>query len=366
MKEYSPLHSAVCIHGRTVKQQPLPLFWTGSGVEFITDAASLALNFAADYNDREPWIRVEVDSVSLLRTSLPKGGSRLWVWQGMASRAKHRVRLYKEVQPMPRDQKSLLYLSGITCDGSLFAVPEPPYKIEFIGDSLTAGEGLAGGAAVQDGVSLVFSTEHHYAVETARRLNADFSILAQSGWGVCAGWDNNPGHAVPRLYKQICGVLPSLAAAAMPHDFAAWQPDMIVVNLGSNDAFALQEPPFVDEAGVSHKLRSLPNGQPDKEAAARIAAAVQDFLLLLRRCNPHARLVWAYGMLGTAALPALQAGLRQYQAASGETVPLVLLPEAKPEQYGSNHHPGITAHHAAAHVLANALRPLLTKKENTL
>lgn len=366
MREYSPLHPAVRIHGRAVKQTPLPLFWTGSGVEFVTDAASLALNFITDYNCREQWVSIEVDGTTLLRTPLSKGNSCLWIWQDMTSHSRHRVRLYKEVQPMPRDQQSLLYLCSITCDGALFPVPELPYKIEFIGDSLTAGEGLGGGSTVQDGVSLVFSTEHHYAVETAHRLNADFSILAQSGWGICAGWDNNPCHVMPRLYEQVCGTLPTLETAAAPYEFAAWQPDIIVVNLGNNDTFALQEPPFVDEAGASHKLHCLANGQPDKDASTMIAAAVQDFLLLLRHCNPHAQLVWAYGMLGTTVLSALQAGLQQYQAVSSETIPLVLLPETKPDQYGSNHHPGITAHDASAHVLTNALRPLLTKKENFL
>lgn len=59
-KTFSPLDKAVRVYGRTFLQEPLPLFWTGSGVEFITDAASLALDFDTDFETHEQWIRVEV------------------------------------------------------------------------------------------------------------------------------------------------------------------------------------------------------------------------------------------------------------------------------------------------------------------
>ncbi|WP_341349716.1 hypothetical protein [Clostridium butyricum] len=52
-----------------------------------------------------------------------------------------------------------------------------------------------------------FSTTNNYAVITSKKLDADFRILSQSGWGVLCGWDNNPNHALPRYYEQVCGVV---------------------------------------------------------------------------------------------------------------------------------------------------------------
>lgn len=41
-QKISPLDPRVVIHGRTVRQIPLPLFWTASGVELETNARMLA------------------------------------------------------------------------------------------------------------------------------------------------------------------------------------------------------------------------------------------------------------------------------------------------------------------------------------
>lgn len=351
MYTISPIDANVLIHGRTSVQEPLPLFWTGSGVEFVTDAVSLALDFETDFAAKEQWVRIEVDGTALL----PQGQSRLWVWRNMSSAARHRVRLYKELQPMPRDQRSLLYLCGIHCDGKLYPIPSRPIKIEFVGDSLTAGEGLGGASTIQDGISAVFSTEHHYAVETAKRLNADFRILAQSGWGVYVGWDNDPSHTMPRIYESICGVLPSLPQAAAPHDFRTWQPDIIVVHLANNDGFALREPPFTDMDGKTYKLNAAADRTPDVPSLDHVADSVAAFLHKLRRRNPKAQIVWAYGMLGAVMLSAICEGLRRYEAQMQEHIELVILPEMQPKQLGANHHPGAAAHLAAADVLAEAL-----------
>lgn len=358
---YSALDPAVRICGRTLLQDPLPLFWTGAGVDFVTDATVLAFDLETDYSTREQWVRVEVDGVPLLRTPLPKGQSRLWVWQGMVSAARHRVRLFKEVQPMLRDPQSLLLLRGICCDGKLYPSPLPACKIEFIGDSLSAGEGLGGGPSMRDGVSAVFSTQGHYAVETARRLDADFRIIAQSGWGVYVGWDNDPRHALPAIYEQVCGAQAAWPQALQQHDFSSWQPDIVVAHLGNNDCFAMDSPAYTAPDGVVYKLCRDATGGPCAETRRCVSGAVEKFLHTLRRCNPHAQLVWVYGMLGYAMLPAIQDGLARYQKAAHEDVPLILVPRFLPEQLGSNNHPGTAAHLAAADVLACALKRFACK-----
>lgn len=358
-KTFSPLDKAVRVYGRTFLQEPLPLFWTGSGVEFITDAVSLALDFDTDFETHEQWIRVEVDGVTFLRTPLPKGKSRFWVWQTMASGTQHRVQLYKEVQPMPKDLRSRLWLCGITCDGDLYPLPEKNCKIEFIGDSLSAGEGLNGASSIQDGISGVFSTQDHYAVETARAMNADFRILAQSGWGVYVGWDNDPGHTMPPIYEDVCGVLPE---GKLPHDFTSWQPDIVVVHLGHNDRYALEEPAYIAPDGTRYKLELDSTGAPSTESRKHVTEAAVAFLHRLRELNPHAEIVWTYGMLGNIMLPAIEDALQQYKDETGEKIALIALPEFSPQQLGSNNHPGAEAHLAAAKILTQKLREYRLEK----
>ena len=159
-QKISPLDPRVVIHGRTVRQIPLPLFWTASGVELETNARMLAFVLDASFTTREPWVRVEVDGATVLRQPLGRGQNTLTVWRDMTSGSWRRVRLYKETQPMQRDPSSLLTLATIICEGELRAIPPRPYKIEVIGDSISSGEGLAGAVSTKDGVSMGFSTEN--------------------------------------------------------------------------------------------------------------------------------------------------------------------------------------------------------------
>lgn len=357
---HSPLNPAVTIHGRTRRQQQLPLFWTASGVEFLTDASTLAFELEADFTTREPWIRIEVDGASVLRMPVPHGTHRIFVWREMLSHSVRSVRLYKETQPMQRDPRSLLTLHAIVCDGSLYPIPQRPFKLEFIGDSISSGEGLAGAVSTRDGVSLVFSTEGHYALQTAAALHADCNILSQSGWGLSAGWDNDRTKTMPPYYDQICGLIPGhyalLQGAHENNDFTLWQPDIVIVHLGYNDGFALKEPPFTD--GFS--LNCGADGFPDSAASSHFIQTGIIFLRNLRLRNPNARLVWSYGMFGQVMEPCIRKTIEQYQAETGDTVVYIPLPDTPQNQIASNNHPGIAAHTAVANILISALKPMLT------
>ncbi len=55
------------------------------------------------------------------------------------------IRFLKEVQPMREDEKKCLLIHGVECDGELEKL-EKKCRIEFVGDSLSSGEGLGGSA----------------------------------------------------------------------------------------------------------------------------------------------------------------------------------------------------------------------------
>ena len=119
--------------------------------------------------------------------------------------------------------------------------------------------------------------------------------------------------------------------------------------------------PRVDpETGRSFKQTLADDGSFAPADAARLAAAVRNFLALVRKHNPHAVIVWAYGMLGSGLLPLLRDGLDQYRTVSGdERVYLLELPEARGDTIGDRQHPGAAAHRAAANCLAEFLRSVL-------
>lgn len=56
---------------------------------------------------------------------------------------------------------------------------------------------------------MFFSSLRDYAYLTAKELDAEYRVFSQSGWGVCNTWDNNPNGALPKYYRQICGLMKS-------------------------------------------------------------------------------------------------------------------------------------------------------------
>ena len=152
-----------------------------------------------------------------------------------------------------------------------------------------------------------------------------------------------------------------MAMLMQENDFSAWQPDAVIVNLGTNDTGAFDNPPWQDPAtGKPHQLRRLSNGDFHPADAQKVANGVQHFLTLIRAKNPGAKLVWCIGMLGSELLPVLRQGMEQYKAITGDSsVYLLELPNTTPETVGARQHPGAENHRQAAKTLTAFLRTIL-------
>lgn len=337
----------------------LPLFWSGSGVELCFSGTELHVILEAGFAEMAPWVAVEVNGALLLRTPLNRGRNDLCVFQGLAAGTPKRVRLLKESQPMPEDRGSRLWISELRWTGGEFLpLPAPARRLEFVGDSLTSGEGLYGAREEADFASSWFSAVRAFPQRTADRLGAECRIISQSGWGLRSDWRNDPRHALPDTYARVCGVAAGRFGAALgaqePWDFASWQPDAVVVNLGSNDAGAMENPPWRGPGGETFRQR------PDAKGFALLEAAAVDFLKVLRQKNPGAKLVWAYGMLDTPLRPCLEGAAARFRRETGDENAWYLpLPAVTAETMGARLHPGPACHEAAVETLARFLETIL-------
>ncbi|MHA7967624.1 SGNH/GDSL hydrolase family protein [Paenibacillus sp. CAU 1782] len=359
------------VHGRTTgERSPLTLFWTGSGIELNVTGSQLLLEIETDYSQYEQWIAIWINGAEISRMMLPKGRQWLTVFRGMNADTVKNVKVLKEVQAMSADAKSLLQLHAVRTNGSFHPVEEPMCKLEFVGDSITSGEGIIGAKAETDWLPMWFSAGQSYARLTAEALGADYRVLSQSGWGVLSSWDNNPHYNLPHYYEQVCGLLQGernkALGALQEQRFAEWQPDVVVINLGTNDQNAFYQPEWKDEAtGETFKQRLLPDGSFHPEDLERFRQAVQHFLGKLRRCNPGAHLLWAYGMLGAPLLTALRQAVDTYAEQTGDRRATVFqLSEMTEEGVGARSHPGKIAHAKAASELAGHIGELLGVKPN--
>lgn len=366
MYTYIPAEENITVIGRTVNENPLPLFWTGSGVEFITDGEELYFDLETDYSIHEQWIRILVNGFSVVRMPLAKGKNTVCAFRGFAGTGEKTVQLLKEVQPMRIDEENRLKLLAVRTDGRIFPAAPKKYKIEFVGDSITSGEGLGGAAGLHIWAPAIFSTQGHYALKIAQKLSADIRIFSQSGWGVLSSWDNDPVRSLPSYYETVCGVLKGEQnknlGAFTKNDFDAWKPDAIVVNLGSNDAYAFDNAPWTDDNGTVFWQRRNPDGSFEEESICRFEQAVYDFVGKLRNCNKESMIIWAYGMIDHTMQPYIEHALSRYREDSGDrAVEFLQLPSLQEGWYGANDHPGVLSHQAAADVIGGRLLELLER-----
>jgi len=107
----------------------------------------------------------------------------------------------------------------------------PDRRIEFVGDSITAGLDVV---KVGTGVFTLAAENNRitYAAVAARRLGAESVCMAYSGNGVhCNGGDKK--NAMPVLYERIIPQEPESR-----WDFTRWTPQVVVIHLGVNDVGA--------------------------------------------------------------------------------------------------------------------------------
>jgi lysophospholipase L1-like esterase len=354
------------VHGRTTGDlSPLSLFWTGSGIELNVKASELWIGLEADYSGHEPWIAIIINGVNVSRQMVQKGKSLVCVFRGMNSSVVKNIKILKENQALNEDPLSRLQIHGVRCDGEFLPVKDRPLKIEFVGDSITSGEGAIGAREEEDWIMMWFSSFHNYTYMVAEELNADYRILSQCGWGVYTSYDNNPNKNLPAYYEKICGTLNGemniSLGAHRDNDFTLWQPDVIVVNLGTNDEGAFRNPEWRDEvSGQVYKQRMNDDGSYNIEGLRKFEQAVTGFLYKLRKFNPNAHIIWAYGMIGDGMLPSISRGVKEYEQESGDDkVHILVLPNTTQETIGARFHPGEKAHRQAAGLLADYIRKVL-------
>lgn len=321
-----------------VNDGSLSAFWAGDGLELNVKASEVWVKLCADYGSNEIWVAVKINGATTQRFPVLKEEQWVKVACKLNSEKGNTVQIIKDTQPMPGDGESLLKISEVRVDDN--ASFEIPVKrnlfIEFIGDSITSGEGLFGGRDEMDWIPTWISVNNNFAMQIVRELNADYSLVSQCGWGVCYAYDGNASNNVPSLYEK--------ADFNHSYDFGK-KVDVVVLNLGTNDNSALSVP------GVE---------------AEKITLAVTTFLKTIRKHNPEAKIVWTWGMLKLDKAPKfIKAGIDEYKKQTGdkEIYTLKLKPmhkvEKNPEDFGSRCHPGPKTHLLAAKKITAFLQNLL-------
>ena len=270
------------------------------------------------------------------------------------------VKFYRELQAMSEDDNCHVLVKGFRTDGEFLPVEDKPFKLEFIGDSITSGEGTYGASKDTEWLAMYMSSSRHYASIIEKAMNAEARIISQGGWGVYCGWDNDVRHNIPSVYEPVCGLatgpVNEALGAARAYDYSKWVPNAIIINLCTNDNSAFYQPELMVPGVGPCKQRKNEDGSYNREDIEKVKSGINKFLKMVRKNNPTSHILWVYGMLGNEMQPEIIDAISKYKAETGdENVAYLELPNTDEVTVGSHGHPGYLSHVKAARVLGKYL-----------
>lgn len=291
--------------GRTYKSGSTQWFnWSASGFAVRFEGSGLKAKIASNAPNAKnyAYLKVYVDGVEQTDILLDKTLQTVTLAEGLNPDEIHTVEVRKRNSA---NSSTAGVLSIELLDGRKLAPPEEKEKlIEFIGDSLTVGYS----AADADKSETAWSTATEdatktYSKQVADAFGAEYMVTAISGRGVVMNNSGGSGYLLPDIYPE----LDIYNTPGTAYDFVL-QPDVVVINLGTNDA-----------TNADLNITTFQTG-------------VYNFLKTVRQKNPNAQIIWAYGMRSdkmTAEVDAaIQAAVAQLQTEGDSKVHYLALPLA--------------------------------------
>jgi lysophospholipase L1-like esterase len=227
---------------------------------------------------------------------------------------------------------------------TLQPVAAKPLLVEFVGDSITCGYGNEVSTTTPElspFTSINENANAAYGAVAARLLDADYVAVAISGRGVYRNYSDGAGELAPVFYEDT---LPD-DAAAPPWDFARYAPDVVVVNLGTNDF----SPPGPDHAAYRAAytafLRQIRAHHPDALLLAVVGTMLSDGF-------PPGVMAWTTNQADVSSVVA-----ELTAAGDGNVHYLALTPQTAP--FGEDYHPTRATHQQMAEAVANEISRLL-------
>jgi lysophospholipase L1-like esterase len=224
---------------------------------------------------------------------------------------------------------------------------KPERLLEFVGDSITCGYGNDLSTTKPDDFKFTSANEdawNAYGALTARALKADYVAVAASGRGVIRNYSDFTGLLVPEIYEKTLHE----DSAAPAWDHKGYSPDVVVVNLGTND----YSPGLTTEELDAHH--------------AAFQKGYIDFLTRIREVHAAATIIAVVGpMLGdsyptgynalTNVKKVLQAAVAARNTAGDANV-YYLAFAAQSSPYGEDWHPTIATHQKMADALTTLIK----------
>jgi lysophospholipase L1-like esterase len=307
--------------------------YSSSGVEFEFTGTSASVILWTDNSKWDEiykaWVAVFIDDEIMpsKRFSLNSDEAVYKLYESNVSRSvKIKLMKVSEAAFVKVGIKEII----IEGDTNIVPVKNNERRIEFIGDSITCGYGIEGVWNTD-----IFNTSQEnpyeaYAAKTARYFNADFNCISWSGIGIISSWTDvdtpNTEWLMPMLYKYTDADMDK-SLGKIESEYEIWdnhkfEPHLIVINLGTNDASYTK--------GI-------------KERIDKFEFEYCNLLNQVRNCNPNAEIICTLGAMGQELCPAIENAVNSFKTIANDKKIHTMFFEVQLESdgIGSDWHPSL-------------------------
>jgi len=306
---FKPTEDNVKIIGRTHYQDgSLWVCHTDSGIEYKFNGKTTTIVISPDsvygsLSEETPaHIFVYGDDKRYIDTLTKEKSMKLTI--EFDAIGEHVVRLLK----VSECQYGSIYINDIITDSDkIFPTPEKEKKIEFIGDSITCAFGSLDAegdfkTANEDGTK-------SYAYKVAQKFNADYSLFSFSGYGIYSGVTftgmRNKDLLLPPKYDKLGELLwnnihpesTTLAMREVNWDHHKFEPDLIIINLGVNDATY---------------ITSITDKKLIEEEKAVFKEEYKKFIKHVRAAHPNSEILCTLGVMEDILYPQVETAVHDY------------------------------------------------------
>ncbi|MBF9254660.1 electron transporter RnfD [Pontibacter sp. 172403-2] len=262
--------------GRIGMQGPeaAELYWSGTSVKINFDGTSVKAWLQDETGDNYYNVIIDGDSLHLLR---PDTTRRAYTLTYNLPEGKHTLELFKRTE---YDRGKTLFYGFDLGSGTALLPPPPPKarKLEFYGNSITAGYAVEDTSGKDRPDSTYTNNYLSYAALTARHFDAAYTCICKSGIGIMISWFPT---VMPDIYDRLNPSEPNST-----WNFTKYTPDVVVINLLQNDSWLVNMP---ENAEFKRVFGSTPP-QPDD-----IVKAYGRFVASVREKYPEAQIICMLG-----------------------------------------------------------------------
>jgi lysophospholipase L1-like esterase len=319
--------------------------WTCSGFEFKftgtkVEAELLTSKEHAEDVSSQGWVAVFVDDSEepIKRFALNRVKDWYTLFETEVSDS-YKIKVVKITEV----QFGNTGLTNLRFHGQFDSLPQNTKvrKIEFIGDSITCGYGNEEKIPEESFKTCKENGWEAFAAKTARKLQAEYNCISWSGIGIYSSYtdsDNrNDSILMPMLYNYTDRPYEKRAGKSsyMEWNFKTFVSDLIVINLGTNDASYVRY---------------------DEDRKKKFRSLYMDFLKQLREKNgDHPKILCTLGSMDLYLFEEILTAVEEYKQQTGDKRIDTMAFELQLEEdgIGGSWHPSIHTHEKMSIKLCN-------------